>query len=122
MTLAEVNANTDRTRVDVFYKDARDGLDGNGLDGVEKSVADALFDKFYHANTLQIMALRDLSDYLFLKVEDPEIWFGAMERKVESVDFRLPKELFDTCGVFDTGGKVFPVENIPQCKVCPVQW
>ena len=122
MTLAEVNSNTDRARIDAFYKNARDGIDGNSLDGVGKAVADDLFEKFYHANTLQIMALRDLNDYLFLQVEDPETWFGVKERKVETVDFRLPKELLDTCGVFDTGGKIFPVEDIPDCKVCSVQW
>ena len=122
MTLAEVNSNTDRDRIDAFYKTARDSIDGTGLDGVEKAVADALFDKFYHANTLQIMALRDLNDYLFLQIEDPETWFGAKERKVETVDFRLPKELLETCGVFDTDGKMFPVEDIPDCKVCSVQW
>ena len=122
MTLAEVNSNTDRTRLDTFYKFARDGFDGMGLEGAEKSVADALFDKFYHANTIQIMALRDLRDYLFLRVEDPKTWFGAMERQLECVDFRLPKGLLDTSGVFDTGGKVFPIEDIPECEICPVQW
>lgn len=120
--LAEANLNTDRTRIDDLYRRAINGSDGSGLAGMQRAVADTLFERFYHANTLQIMALRDLSDYLFLPVDDPAEWYGGVDRKVEEVDLRLPPGLLETAGVFDATEEQFPIEDIPGCDLCPVQW
>lgn len=122
MTLAEANLNTDRTRIDDLYQRARNGSDGNALEGAQKEVADILFERFYLANTLQIMALRDLNDYLSLPVDDPATWYGGVERKIEEVDFRLPENLLETSGVFDSMDEQFPIQDIPNCSLCPVQW
>lgn len=122
MTLAEANLNTDRTRIEDLYQTAKNGSDGNALKGAQREVADILFERFYHANTIQIMALRDLNDYLSLPVEDPATWYGGVERRIEQVDFALPAQLLETCGVFDATGEQFPIQDIPGCELCPVQW
>ncbi len=122
IALAEANLNTDRTRIEDLYYRARNGSDLNGLTGTSIEVADTLFERFFYANTLQTMALRDLNDYLFLPVEDPTTWYDSFERKVEQVDFRLPNGLLETCGIFDATDEQFPIQDIPDCDLCPVQW
>ncbi|KAI1375428.1 hypothetical protein F4677DRAFT_137607 [Hypoxylon crocopeplum] len=123
VNLMEANLNWDRGRVDKYFAEAgKAGADGNALEGTQAEVADALFAKLMAANAMHIEALSDLRSYLFYPEADPETYYGAADRGVESVDFTLPEGLLETQGVFDDKDAVRPISDIPGCTTCAVTW
>ncbi|KAI1454527.1 hypothetical protein F4805DRAFT_308502 [Annulohypoxylon moriforme] len=123
LNLMEANLNTDRGRIEKHYVDAsKRAADNNALNATQGAVADALLTKLMAANAMQIKALSDLRSYLFYPEEDPEVYYGAAERKVESIDFKLPEGLLETQGVFDDKDEVRAVKDIPGCATCVVDW
>ncbi|KAI2468721.1 hypothetical protein F4781DRAFT_253290 [Annulohypoxylon bovei var. microspora] len=123
LNLMETNLNNDRGRIDKYYMDAsKRAADNNALNATEGAVADALLTKLMAANSMQIKALSDLRSYLFYPEADPETYYGAGERGVESIDFGLPEDLLETQGVFDDKDEVRPISDIPGCATCAVNW
>ncbi|KAI1125424.1 hypothetical protein F5Y10DRAFT_284285 [Nemania abortiva] len=121
--LMELNLNTDRARVDNYYSQAaHKGVDGNPLNGTQRAVADALFEKVMAANQMHIQAMNDLRGYLYWPEADPETYYSVDSRAVRSIDFHLPEGFLDTQGVFDDKDEVRSVSDIPSCKVCPSTW
>ncbi|KAJ2978864.1 hypothetical protein NUW58_g136 [Xylaria curta] len=121
--LMELNLNYDRTRVDNYYAQAAlKGVDGNPLNGTEKAVAEILLRRLTDANHMQIVALSDLRGYLYWPEKNPEQYYGADKRYVESIDFHLPEGFLDTQGVFNDRDGLRPISDIPSCQVCPITW
>ncbi|KAI6086683.1 hypothetical protein F4821DRAFT_237749 [Hypoxylon rubiginosum] len=71
---------------------------------------------------MHVEALSDLRSYLFYPEADPATYYGADGRAVESIDFKLPKGLLETQGVFDDKDSVRPFTDIPGCELCAVNW
>ncbi|KAI1772626.1 hypothetical protein F4818DRAFT_134115 [Hypoxylon cercidicola] len=123
VNLMEANLNRDRGRVDKYLTLAGvKGVDGNALNGTQAAVASALFDKLMAANAMHVEALSDFRSYLFYPEADPATYYGADDRHVETIDFKLPDGLLETQSVFDDKDSVRPVTDIPGCKVCAVEW
>ncbi|KAI1138250.1 hypothetical protein F5Y05DRAFT_55700 [Hypoxylon sp. FL0543] len=123
LTLMETNLNNDRGRIEKYYVDAsKRAADNNALNETQGAIADALLTKLAAANSMQIKALSDLRSYLFYPEADPATYYGAADRKVESVDFRLPEGLLETQGVFDDKDELRPITDIPGCATCAVNW
>ncbi|KAI8954516.1 hypothetical protein F4801DRAFT_505140 [Xylaria longipes] len=121
--LMEVNLNTDRGRIDSYYQQAaHKGIDGNPLNGTQKTVADILFRRVTDANQMQIQAVNDLRGYLYWPEDDPETYYGEDGRFVRNIDFRLPEGFVDTQGVFNDKESVRPISDIPDCRTCPTVW
>ncbi|KAI1209741.1 uncharacterized protein F4807DRAFT_460486 [Annulohypoxylon truncatum] len=123
LNLMEANLNTDRSRIDKHYIDAsKRAADNNALNTTQGVVADALLTKLMAANAMQIKALSDLRSYLFYPESNPEEYYGAAKRGVESIDFGLPEGLLETQGVFNDKDEVRAVSDIPGCATCVVDW
>ncbi|KAJ8118164.1 hypothetical protein ONZ43_g4047 [Nemania bipapillata] len=121
--LMELNLNTDRARVDNYYSQAaHKGVDGNPLNGTQKAVADALFERVMAANQMHIQAMNDLRGYLYWPEDDPVTYYGADNRLVRTIDFHLPEGFLDTQGVFDDKDGHRPISDIPGCSTCPSTW
>ncbi|KAI1414864.1 hypothetical protein F5Y13DRAFT_9828 [Hypoxylon sp. FL1857] len=123
LTLMETNLNNDRGRVEKYYTDAgKRAADNNPLNETQGAIADELLTKLMAANSMHIKALSDLRSYLFYPEADPATYYGAADRKVESIDFKLPEGLLETQGVFDDKDEVRPITDIPGCVTCAVNW
>ncbi|KAI1104606.1 hypothetical protein F4804DRAFT_332144 [Jackrogersella minutella] len=123
INLMESNLNQDRGRLGKYYVDAsKRAADNNALNETEAGVADALLSKLMAANAMQVKALSDLRSYLFYPEADPETYYGANDRMVESIDFTLPEGLLETQGVFDDKEEVRAISDIPGCATCAVDW
>ncbi|KAF2968805.1 hypothetical protein GQX73_g4775 [Xylaria multiplex] len=121
--LMELNLNIDRSRVDNYYSQAaHTGVDGNPLNGTERTVADALFNRLMAANQMHIQAMSDLRGYLYWPEDDPVTYYGAGDRSVHSIDFHLPGGFLDTQGVFNDKDAHRPISDIPGCTTCPSTW
>ncbi|KAI0839089.1 hypothetical protein F5Y06DRAFT_27490 [Hypoxylon sp. FL0890] len=96
----EMNLNNDRRRIEKYYVDgSKRAADNNPLNETQGAIADELLTKLMAANSMQIKALSDLRSYLFYPEADPATYYGVADRKVESIDFKLPEGLLKTQGV-----------------------
>ncbi|KAI1091837.1 hypothetical protein F5B19DRAFT_493070 [Rostrohypoxylon terebratum] len=123
LNLMEANLHKDSGRIEKHYVDAsKRAADNNALNITEGAIADALLSKLVAANAMQMKALSDLRSYLFYPESNPEEYYGAADRRVESIDFKVPEGLLETQGVFDDKDAVRAITDIPDCVPCALDW
>ncbi|XDG08727.1 hypothetical protein ABKA04_008342 [Annulohypoxylon sp. FPYF3050] len=123
INLMEANLHKDSGRIEKHYVDAaKRAADNNALNDTEGAIADALLSKLIAAQGMQIKALSDLRSYLFYPESNPEEYYEAADRRIESIDFTLPEGLLETQGVFDDKDAIRAITDIPGCVACAVDW